>query len=57
MMDKQDLYANEEAVYRQKQAEKQKDENKAYFDGMEKGAYMMKSVCDHLQEEKLKGGE
>ena len=59
MMDKNDLYALDEAVYRQIQAEKQKKEaeNKAYFDGMEKGAeMMMKSVRDYLQKEEMKGG-
>lgn len=59
MMDKQDLYALDEDVYRQIQAEKRKKEaeNKAYFDGMEKGAeMMMKSVRDYLQKEEMKGG-
>lgn len=59
-MDKQDLYALDEVVYKQIQAEKRmkEAENKAYFDGMEKGAeMMMKSVRDYLNKEEMKGGE
>lgn len=58
MMDKQDLYTLDEAVYKQIQAEKRKKEaeNNAYFDGMEKGAeMMMKSVRDFLHKQEMLG--
>lgn len=50
-MDKQDLYALDEAIYKQIQIDRKNKEieNKAYFDGMEKGAEMMvKAVRDYL---------
>lgn len=53
-MDKQDLYKLDEILYKQIQEQrKQKEtENKAFFDGMEKGAeVMMKKVRDFLTEE------
>ena len=58
-MNKQDLYWIDEVVYKQIQADRRKkeDENKAYFDGMEKGAeMMMKAVKEHLKEEEQKEG-
>ena len=58
-MDKQDLYALDETIYRQIQADRKNKEieNKAYFDGMEKGAeMMMKAVRDYLTNEAMKGG-
>jgi hypothetical protein len=59
-MDKQDLYALDETIYKQIQADRKKKEaeNKAYFDGMEKGAeIMMKAVRDYLTNEGKKGGD
>lgn len=59
-MDKQDLYALDEAIYKQIQIDRKNKEieNKAYFDGMEKGAeIMMKAVRDYLTNEGKKGGE
>jgi hypothetical protein len=53
-MDKKDLYALDEAVI-QEEKQKKDDENKAYFNEMEKDAEMMKSVQDCLQKEKMKG--
>ena len=56
-MDKQDLYQLDEILYKQIQDQrKQKEaENKAFFDGMEKGAeLMMKRVRDFLTEEETK---
>lgn len=57
-MDKQDLFKLGEILYKQIQEQrKQKEaENKAFFDGVEKGAeVMMKKVRDFLAEEaKLK---
>ena len=53
-MDKQDLYKLDEILYKQIQDERkrQEAENKAYFDGVEKGAeMMMKKVRDFLTEE------
>lgn len=58
-MDKQDLYALDEAIYKQIQIDRRNKEieNKAYFDGMEKGAeMMMKAVRDYLTNEAKKGG-
>ena len=58
-MDKQDLYSLDEALFRQIQGERKKKEaeNKAYFDGMEKGAEMMlKAVRDYLTNEQQNGG-
>lgn len=58
-MDKQDLYALDEAIYKQIQIDRKNKEieNKAYFDGMEKGAeMMMKAVRDYLTNEARKGG-
>lgn len=58
MMDNNDLYWLDEVVYKQIQADRRKKEaeNKAYFDGMEKGAeMMMKAVKEHLSKETLKG--
>ena len=59
-MDKQDLYKLDEILYKQIQDQrKQKEtENKAFFDGMEKGAeLMMKKVRDFLTEEGTKSKE
>ena len=59
-MDKQDLYALDETIYKQIQSDRKNKEieNKAYFDGMEKGAeMMMKAVRDYLTNEAMKGGE
>lgn len=57
-MDKQDLYALDEAIYKQMQIDRKNKEieSKAYFDGMEKGAeMMMKAVRDYLTNEDKKG--
>ena len=57
-MEKNDLYWLDEVVYKQIQADRRKkeEENKAYFDGMEKGAeMMMKAVRDFLTKEGMKG--
>ena len=59
-MDKQDLYAIDDAIYKQIQIDRKNKEieNKAYFDGMEKGAeMMMKAVRDYLTNERKKNGE
>lgn len=59
-MDKQELYALDEIIYKQIQIDRKnkEKENKAYFDGMEKGAeIMMKAVREFLTEEAKKGGE
>lgn len=61
-MDKQDLYALDETVYKQIQKDRREKEaeNKAYFDGMEKGAeMMMKFVREFLYKQEMlgKGGE
>ena len=59
-MDKQDLYALDDAIYKQIQIDRKNKEieNKAYFDGMEKGAeMMMKAVRDYLTNERKKNGE
>ena len=59
-MDKQDLYALDEAIYKQIQIDRKNKEieNKAYFDGMEKGAEMMiKAVRDYLTNEWKEVGE
>ena len=53
-MDKQELYKLDEILYKQIQEDRKKKEaeNKAYFDGVEKGAeLMMKKVRDFLSEE------
>jgi hypothetical protein len=53
-MDKQDLYKLDEILYKdiQEQRKKKEAENKAFFDGMEKGAeMMMKRVRDFLTAE------
>lgn len=63
-MNRNDLYQIDEAVYRRIQEEKQKKEaaTKAYFEGMEQGAEMMrKAVNEYLMREevklnKMKGG-
>lgn len=58
-MDKQALYALDDIICKQIRADRQKKEaeNKAYFDGMEKGAeLMMKAVRDYLTNEDEKGG-
>ena len=58
-MNKQDLYALDEAIYKQIQIDRKNKEaeNKAYFDGMEKGAeMMMKAVRIYLTNEGEKGG-
>lgn len=58
-MDKQDLYALDEAIYKQIQIDRKNKEieNKAYFDGVEKGAdMMMNAVRDYLTNESEKGG-
>ncbi len=57
-MDKQDLYRLDEITYKQiQEARRNKEaENKAFFDGMEKGAeMMMKAVRDYLNHEEMKG--
>lgn len=57
-MDKQVLYTLDEKIYKQIQEDRKKKEaeNKAYFDGMEKGAeLMMKAVRDYLTNEAKKG--
>lgn len=54
-MDNNDLNWLDEVIYKQIQVERRnKDaENKAYFDGMEKGAeMMMKAVKEHLNKER-----
>ena len=59
-MDKQDLYDLDDEIYKQIQIDRKKKEieNKAYFDGMEKGAeMMMKAVRDYLTNERKKNGE
>jgi hypothetical protein len=59
-MNKQALYALDEAIYKQIQIDRKnkETENKAYFDGMEKGAeMMMKAVRIYLTNEGEKGGE
>lgn len=59
-MDRNDLCWLDEVVYKQIQEDRRKKEaeNKAYFDGMEKGAEMMfKAVKEHLKKEEQKGGE
>ena len=59
-MDKQDLYALDKAIYKQIQIDRKNKEieNKAYFDGMEKGAeMMMKAVRDYPTNERKKNGE
>lgn len=56
-MNKQDLYKLDDIIYQQIQAQKKQkeNENKAYFEGMEKGAdLMMKKVRDFLNEEEIK---
>ena len=56
-MDKQDLYKLDDIIYQQIQDQKKQKEteNKAYFEGMEKGAeLMMKKVRDFLNEEEIK---
>ena len=56
-MDKQDLYKLDDIIYQQIQDQKKQKEmeNKAYFEGMEKGAeLMMKKVRDFLNEEETK---
>lgn len=53
-MDKQELYTLDEMLYKQIQEDRKKKEaeNKAYFDGVEKGAeLMMKMVRDFLTKE------
>ncbi len=58
-MDKQELYALDEIIYKQIQIDRKnkEKENKAYFDGMEKGAeIMMKAVREFLTEEAKKSG-
>ena len=58
-MDKQDLYSLDEKIYKQIQEDRKKKEaeNKAYFDGMEKGAdMMMKAVKNFLNNEQREGG-
>ena len=53
-MNKQDLYALDEIVYKKIQEDRKKKEaeSKAYFDGMEKGAeLLMKAVRDYLTKE------
>ena len=53
-MDKQDLYKLDEILYKQiqEQRKNKEAENKAFFDGMEKGAeVMMKKVRDFLTAE------
>lgn len=53
-MDKQDLYAIDETVFKKIQEDRKKKEaeNKTYFDGMEKGVeLMMKAVRDYLNKE------
>lgn len=55
-MDKQDLYKLDDIIYQQIQDQKKQKEmeNKAYFEGMEKGAeLMMKRVRDFLNEEEI----
>jgi len=60
-MDKQELYKLDEILYKQIQEDRKKKEaeNKAYFDGVEKGAdMMMKAVRDFLtKEEESKRGD
>lgn len=56
-MNKQDLYKLDEILYLQIQDQKKQKEaeNKAFFEGMEKGAeLMMKKVRDFLNEEETK---
>lgn len=58
-MNKQDIYSLDEIVYKkiQENKEKKEEENKAYFDGMEKGAELfMKTVRDYLSKESESGG-
>ena len=59
-MDKQDLYKLDDIIYQQIQDQKKQKEmeNKAYFEGMEKGAeLMMKRVRDFLNEEEINANE
>ena len=56
-MDNNDLSWIDEAIYKQIQVERRNKEaeNKAYFDGMEKGAEMMfRAVREHLKKEQRK---
>lgn len=56
-MDNNDLNWLDEVIYKQIQVERRNkdNENKAYFDGMEKGAEMMfKAVKEHLNKEQRK---
>lgn len=56
-MDNNDLNWLDEVIYKQIQVERRNKEaeNKAYFDGMEKGAEMMfKAVKEHLKKEQRK---
>lgn len=58
-MNRQDLYAIDETVYKQIQEDRKKKEleTKAFFDGMEKGADMMrKIISDYLIDEEKKEG-
>lgn len=59
MMDAQILRELDALVYQQIQADKKRKEleNRAYFEGMEKGAdMMMHAVMNRLLEERQKGG-
>ena len=56
-MDNNDLSWLDEGIYKQIQVERRNKEaeNKAYFDGMEKGAEMMfRAVREHLKKEQRK---
>ena len=56
-MDNNDLSWIDEGIYKQIQVERRNKEaeNKAYFDGMEKGAEMMfRAVREHLKQEQRK---
>ena len=56
-MDNNDLSWIDEVIYKQIQVERRNKEaeNKAYFDGMEKGAEMMfRAVREHLKKEQRK---
>ena len=58
-MNRQDLYAIDETVYKQIQEDRKKKEleTKAFFDGMEKGADMMRKIInDYLIDEEMKEG-
>lgn len=58
-MDKKDLYAIDEMLFKQIQEDRKKKEaeTKAYYDGVEKGVdLMVKAVREFMDNESEKGG-